>query len=152
MTKKYKRLIFTLLSFSVLAVATFFILTGLRNNLVFFYSPSELNDPLIAQKIENRPFRLGGMVADGSIETLSDGVTTSFIVTDRQDDLRVFFKGVLPDLFREGQGVVAIGKLDASSNSFIASKILAKHDENYMPPSLKDKLDAVHQTGAEHSK
>lgn len=143
--KKKKRLIFVLAALSFLTAATLLILTGLRDNIVFFYSPSELSRPEIAVKIKDREFRLGGMVEIGSIKTSQDGVQTAFTVTDRKATQQVQYTGILPDLFSEGEGVIVTGRLSPEGDLFFAREVLAKHDENYMPPELQKKLDDAHQ-------
>jgi len=113
------------------------VLLALKSNLAFFYSPSEV----AAQHVpEARRFRLGGLVEPNSVHRLPDGVTVEFRVTDTRAALPVIYKGVLPDLFREGQGVVAEGAL--TGGVFQASEVLAKHDENYMPPEVAKALKA----------
>jgi cytochrome c-type biogenesis protein CcmE len=136
---------------AVLALAAVLVLFAMRDSIVFFYAPSDLVEAKIA---ENQRFRLGGLVADGSVER-GEGTKVRFNVTDTINSVPVIYEGVLPDLFREGQGVVAEGRLDGSG-TFMADSVLAKHDENYMPPevakSLKEKgvklgAGAVHKTG-----
>jgi cytochrome c-type biogenesis protein CcmE len=136
---------------AVLVLAAVLVLFAMRDSIVFFYAPSDLVEAKIA---ENQRFRLGGLVADGSVER-GEGTKVRFNVTDTINSVPVIYEGVLPDLFREGQGVVAEGRLDGSG-TFMADSVLAKHDENYMPPevakSLKEKgvklgAGAVHKTG-----
>ncbi len=137
MTRKRRRLAMLLAGMAGLAVATTLVLLALRSNLAFFYSPSEV----AAQHVpEARRFRLGGLVEPASVKRLADGVTVEFKVTDMQAALPVIYRGVLPDLFREGQGVVAEGML--KGGVFQASEVLAKHDENYMPPEVAKALKA----------
>jgi cytochrome c-type biogenesis protein CcmE len=135
MTRKQRRgaLIGTCLA--VLAVAIGLVLYAMRDSIVFFYSPSEVAEMQIAP---GQRFRLGGLVETGSVER-GEGTSIRFAVTDRAKTLAVTYTGVLPDLFREGQGVVAEGMLDASG-VFHADSVLAKHDENYMPPGVAEKL------------
>src|SRR5581483_4008324 len=119
-----------------LTVAALFVLNAFRSNLVFFYSPTEVLDgkaPL------DRPIRIGGLVEKGSVKRSADGLKVDFIVTDLNKRLPVHYEGALPDLFREGQGVVAQGRL-ASGQQFVAKEVLAKHDENYMPPEAAKAL------------
>ncbi len=130
----------------ILLVAAVALVTGaFRDSIVFFYSPSEvaerMDDP--ALKLAERRFRLGGLVEEGSILKLEGGKVTEFTVTDGAARIRVRYAGLLPDLFREGQGVVAEGRLDGGE-LFVASDVLAKHDENYMP---KEVADALKQSG-----
>lgn len=115
---------------AVLAVAAALVLNAFQSNLVFFYSPSQVaakEAPL------ERAFRVGGMVEKGSVKRQGDGLTVRFNVTDTAQTIPVVFTGILPDLFKEGKGVVAQGKL-GSDGVFHATDVLAKHDENYMPP------------------
>jgi cytochrome c-type biogenesis protein CcmE len=135
MTRKRRRL-YMLLAFMVsLGAATTFVLLALKSNLAFFYSPSEV----AAERVpEARRFRLGGLVEENSVHRLADGVTVAFRVTDLHNALPVVYRGVLPDLFREGQGVVAEGAL--KGGVFQATEVLAKHDEKYMPPEVAKKL------------
>ncbi|MCY1237628.1 Cytochrome c-type biogenesis protein CcmE [compost metagenome] len=116
-------------------------LNAFRSNLVFFFSPSQV----AAQEAPvARSFRLGGLVEPGSIRREGDGMTVRFVVTDTARQVPVRYRGLLPDLFREGKGVVARGKLEADG-TFIASEVLAKHDENYMPPEAADALKQAEQ-------
>ncbi len=135
MTRKRRRLYMLLAGLGGLAIATTLVLLALRSNLAFFYSPSEV----VAQHVpEARRFRLGGLVEENSVHRRPDGVTVEFRVTDTRTALPVTYRGVLPDLFREGQGVVAEGTL--KSGVFQATEVLAKHDEKYMPPEVAQKL------------
>jgi cytochrome c-type biogenesis protein CcmE len=113
--------------------------------MVFFFSPSDIQ---AKQAPADRVFRLGGLVEQGSLQREDDGLTVHFIVTDNANTIPVTYTGILPDLFREGQGVVAQGKLEANG-VFKASEVLAKHDETYMPPEVADALEkAKKQTSA----
>jgi cytochrome c-type biogenesis protein CcmE len=124
------------------AVVVGLVTYAFRSNLVFFYSPSDLQAQMAPR---DRAFRLGGLVEPGSVARQPDGVTVRFMVTDQVMRVPVEYRGILPDLFREGKGVVAQGRLDASG-LFVAHDVLAKHDENYMPPEAADALDrARHQ-------
>lgn len=114
------------------------VLTAFQDNLVFFYAPTDL---LAKHVAPDRRFRLGGLVETGSVTREADGVTVHFTVTDLTNRVPVTFKGVLPDLFREGQGVVAEGALNAQG-AFIAADVLARHDEKYMPPEVAAALKA----------
>jgi cytochrome c-type biogenesis protein CcmE len=128
MKARHKRLTIIVTAVAGLTIAALLILNAFRSNLVYFFSPTEV---LEGKAPVDRLFRIGGMVADGSVKR--DGLKVSFIVTDNNKTLPVTYQGILPDLFREGQGVVAQGKLTAD-RQFIATEVLAKHDENYMPP------------------
>jgi len=137
MTRKRRRLYLLLAAMAGLGVAAALVLTAFRDNLVFFYAPSDVASKGVA---EARRFRLGGLVEENSVHRLADGVTVEFRVTDLRSEIPVIYKGVLPDLFREGQGVVAEGML--KGGVFQASEVLAKHDERYMPPEVAKALKA----------
>jgi len=128
------RIFFVTLLLLTLILTVFLILKSLEENVVYFKSPSDVKS---LNEITNKKIRIGGMVKKNSIEITSDEV--SFIVTDFKNDINVIYSGVLPNLFSEGKGVVAEGYLK-DRNFFEASKILAKHDENYMPPEVKEAL------------
>jgi cytochrome c-type biogenesis protein CcmE len=132
MTRKRRRLYVLALCMLGLASATALVAAAFEDNLTYFYSPSELAGRTLPA---DRAFRLGGMVAEGSLDRLGDGVTVAFVVTDFADQVRVVYEGLLPDLFRECQGVVAEGRM-RPDGVFQASEVLAKHDENYMPPEV----------------
>jgi cytochrome c-type biogenesis protein CcmE len=134
MTPKRRRLWLLIGSLSVLGVAAALVLTALNDNLVFFYSPTQLAEKTIAP---DRRFRLGGLVEQGSVK--KNGQIVHFTVTDTNKTVKVVYSGILPDLFREGQGVIAEGSLGADG-VFSAREILAKHDENYMPPEVAKAL------------
>ena len=131
MTRKRQRMIFVLLGLLMLAGATALVLTAFRSNLVFFFGPTDL---LASPQPPGHAFRLGGLVEQGSVDK-AGGDTVRFRITDKKNTLLVVYRGVLPDLFREGQGVVVEGSL-AADGSFTASSVLAKHDEKYMPPEV----------------
>ena len=130
MTPKRRRLWLVVGSLCVLGAAATLVLTALSDNIVFFYSPTQ-----VAEKSPgpDRRFRLGGLVEEGSVK--KDGQEIRFTVTDLQKTMPVVYRGLLPDLFREGQGVIAEGTLGADG-TFVAREVLAKHDENYMPPEV----------------
>lgn len=130
MTRKRRRLAFVLIGVAMLSVATALVLFAFNKNIVFFYSPTDL---LAQPQPAGQGFRLGGLVEQGSVA--KDGPTIRFRITDKKNTLMVVYRGVLPDLFREGQGVVVEGSL-APDGSFTASSVLAKHDEKYMPPEV----------------
>ncbi len=132
MTNKVKRLYFytTATLFSALAIAL--VLIALDENIIYFYSPSEIN-----QSEDGTLLRVGGLVKDGSLKISSD-LGTKFIIEDNTAEVSVIYNGILPDLFREGQGIVAEGKF--IDNLFIANEIVAKHDENYMPKEVYESL------------
>jgi cytochrome c-type biogenesis protein CcmE len=137
MTRKQTRLTIILASLAVLSVAAGLVLYAIRDTIVFFYTPSEITEKNVQPGTR---LRLGGLVEKGSITKVT-GTTTSFVVTDTIGELTVSYTGQLPDLFRDGQGVVAEGAVDASG-VFIADTVLAKHDEKYMPKDVADKLKA----------
>ncbi len=136
MKARYKRFMWVAMGLAVIAVATTLVLRAFNSNLVFFFTPSE-----VAQKKapQDRAIRMGGLVTAGSLKRNPDGLTVTFEVTDTAQAIPVSFTGILPDLFKEGKGVVAQGKLGADG-VFRASEVLAKHDENYMPPEAAEAL------------
>lgn len=136
MTLRKQRMLLVLLVLSGVGVAVALALNAFKDNLVFFFSPSQV---AAAEAPQGRAFRLGGLVEQGSVKREDDGLTVHFAVTDMAQKVNVTYKGILPDLFREGQGVVAQGKL-TETGTFMASEVLAKHDENYMPPEVADAL------------
>jgi cytochrome c-type biogenesis protein CcmE len=129
----------------VLALAAAFVLNAFQNNLVFFFTPTQV---LKGEAPKNKTFRIGGLVKVGSLQR--NGTDVSFVVTDTAQDIPVRYSGLLPDLFKEGKGVVAQGRLDAQG-LMTASEVLAKHDENYMPPEAQHALDEAAQARAAQS-
>lgn len=136
MTRKQRRGVLIGVSLSVLMVAVGLVLYALRDSIVFFHTPSDVAEKSIAA---GQRFRLGGLVADGSVKR-GDGAKVEFVVTDTLKTVQVTYEGVLPDLFKEGQGVVAEGML-TPAGLFVADSVLAKHDENYMPPEVAKALE-----------
>ena len=136
MNAKYRRLFITIIVILTLGLATKLILMALEDNIVFFYTPNDLIEKFSDTKNIQNKIRIGGLVLENSIK--KEGKKTIFMITDRKKEVKVEFKGPLPDLFREGQGIVAEGMFQ--NNNFIASEVLAKHDENYMPPEVADAL------------
>jgi cytochrome c-type biogenesis protein CcmE len=136
MKPRHKRFALIIMGLCMLSIATALILNAFRSNLVFFYSPSQVAN---RESPQGKAFRLGGLVLANSLKRQSDGLTVSFSVTDTAKIIPVQYKGILPDLFREGKGVVTQGHLNADG-VFVASEVLAKHDENYMPPEAADAL------------
>ena len=130
MTPKRRRLWLLIGSLGTLGVAAALVLSALNDNLVFFYSPTQVAEKSLGP---DRRFRLGGLVEAGSVQ--KDGQIVRFTVTDTNKTIAVVYRGILPDLFREGQGVIAEGAL-GSDGVFTAREVLAKHDENYMPPEV----------------
>ncbi|MGH8745764.1 MAG: cytochrome c maturation protein CcmE [Burkholderiales bacterium] len=136
MKPRRRRLIYVALGLALLGITAALVLNAFRSNLVFFYSPTQVADkeaPL------NKTFRLGGLVEQGSLKRLPDGITVSFVVTDTGKSIPVRYRGILPDLFKEGKGVVAQGRLEPDG-TFQAQQVLAKHDENYMPPEAAEAI------------
>jgi cytochrome c-type biogenesis protein CcmE len=130
MKNRHKRFALIGAGVAALSIATVLVLSAFRQNLVFFFTPSQI---VAKEAPVGRPFRVGGLVEPGSVKRQADGVTVTFVVTDTAKEIPVVYRGVLPDLFREGKGVVTQGRL-GSDGVFVASEVLAKHDENYMPP------------------
>jgi cytochrome c-type biogenesis protein CcmE len=137
MKKRHKRIFFIVAGLASLALATFFVLSAFKNNLVFFFSPTQV---AAKEAPTGRTFRIGGLVEDGSVKRETDGLTTRFKVTDTAHSIPVVYKGILPDLFKEGRGCVAQGHVGADG-VFYADSVLAKHDENYMPPEAGQAID-----------
>ncbi len=141
--KRRKRLLLILLMVSGVAVAAGIALKAFNENLMFFYSPSNV---VAGEAPVNHLIRVGGLVTNGSVQRQPDGLTVKFDVTDNAETITVQYTGILPDLFREGQGIVAHGRLQ-EDRLFVADEVLAKHDENYMPPEVADALKATHEEG-----
>lgn len=130
---------------SGVALATGFALYSFNQNLMFYFSPTEVKQGKAPQ---NKLFRLGGMVVDGSVKKQKDSLQVLFDLTDYQQNVTVEYTGILPDLFREGQGIISKGKLN-SEGVFVAEEVLAKHDENYMPPEVAESLKKAKTQKAE---
>ena len=141
MKPRQKRLALIVGGLAVLGVASALVLSAFQENLVFFYSPSQVANHEAPQ---GKAFRIGGLVETGSVKRMSDGVTVAFNVTDTAKVIPVTYKGILPDLFKEGKGVVAQGKL-GPDGVFAAHEVLAKHDENYMPPEAAHAVEQAHK-------
>ncbi len=137
MKSRHKKLLVILLGLTGLGIAAALILNAFQSNLVFFYSPTEVS---AGKAPSDRAFRIGGLVETGSVKRDPDGLTVRFVVTDTAKSMPVIYKGILPDLFKEGKGVVAEGKLGADG-VFASTQVLAKHDENYMPPEAAHALE-----------
>jgi cytochrome c-type biogenesis protein CcmE len=135
MKPRHQRFLLITAGVATLAIAGMFVLNAFQSNLVFFFTPTQVSK---GEAPKGRAFRVGGMVKEGSLK--KDGENVAFVVTDFAHEVPVVYKGQLPDLFKEGKGVVAQGKLSDDSQ-FTASEVLAKHDENYMPPEAKHALD-----------
>jgi cytochrome c-type biogenesis protein CcmE len=140
MKPRHKRAAIIAGGLSAVGLAAYFVLNAFESNLVFFFTPTQI---AAGEAPKNRTFRVGGMVKEGSVKRVD--LTVSFVVTDTSKEVPVSYTGILPDLFREGKGVVAQGKL-GSDGRFTASEVLAKHDENYMPPEAQHAVDQAQKT------
>jgi cytochrome c-type biogenesis protein CcmE len=137
MKRRHKRITFIAVGLAGLAIAAYLVTSAFRNNLVFFFSPTQV---AAKEAPVNRTFRIGGLVEEGTIKRENDGLTVRFTVTDTAHSIPVVYKGILPDLFKEGRGCVAQGRIGADG-VFQADEVLAKHDENYMPPEAGEAID-----------
>lgn len=137
MKRRHKRIGFIIAGLAALGIAAALVLSAFQENLVFFFSPSQV---AAKEAPTSRTFRVGGLVKEGTVKRDTDGLTVRFVVTDTAESIPVVFKGILPDLFKEGKGCVAQGKL-GSDGVFYADEVLAKHDENYMPPEAGQAID-----------
>ncbi len=137
MRARHKKLLVIVFSVAALSVAALLVLEAFRDNIVFFHSPTDVMEGKAAR---DRTLRIGGLVQQGSVQKSADGLTVAFTVTDLKNTLDVRYTGLLPDLFREGQGVIAQGRLQAD-NKFVADQVLTKHDERYMPPEVAKALE-----------
>ncbi len=137
MKPKSQRLIILFFFLALLGLSTFLVLKSLEDNIVYFYSPTDINEKILSNEFDlSKRIRIGGLVKENSI--LKEGKKISFKIHDGIDEILVIYNGILPDLFREEQGVVALGKIE--NKNFSAIEILAKHDENYMPKEVSDML------------
>lgn len=137
MKPRHKKLAIIVSAVAALGIASVLVLNAFQSNLVFFFSPSQV----VAKEAPiGKSFRIGGLVAEGSVQREDHSTTVHFAVTDTAQTIPVVYTGILPDLFREGKGIVAQGKI-SSSGIFEADEVLAKHDENYMPPEAADALE-----------
>ncbi len=141
MTPRRRRMVLVGLVVLGVGAATAFALTAFQDNLLYFYSTSDVIDGKVPP---DRTFRIGGMVTQGSVQRQPGSLEVRFVLTDYAKDVTVSYSGVLPDLFREGQGIVARGHL-AGEGLFVAEEVLAKHDEKYMPPEVADSLKKQHE-------
>jgi len=141
MKPRHKRLVLIVGGLAVLGVAAGLVLSAFQENLVFFYSPTQVVN---AEAPQGKAFRIGGLVEQGSVKRQPDGLTVAFNVTDTAKVVPVVYTGILPDLFKEGKGVVAQGKL-GPDGVFRAHEVLAKHDENYMPPEAAHAVEQAHK-------
>jgi cytochrome c-type biogenesis protein CcmE len=148
MTPRKKRIMIVCSILAGMGIAAALILTAFEENLLYFYSPTQI---IAGEAPTTRAFRIGGLVKEGSVQRNTDNLEINFVLTDTVNQIEVIYEGILPDLFREGQGIVANGKLQ-SDNTFIAEQVLAKHDENYMPPEVAQALQEAGADMPEHYK
>ncbi|HNW62641.1 MAG TPA: cytochrome c maturation protein CcmE [Piscinibacter sp.] len=144
MKPRHKRLALIAGVLAALSLATALVLNAMNSAIVFFFSPTQV---MADEAPKNKAFRIGGLVKEGSIRREGDGVTVQFVVTDTAYDVAVTYAGILPDLFKEGKGAVVQGRI-GDSGRFVASEVLAKHDENYMPPEAQHALDTAKKSAA----
>ncbi|MBT3724591.1 MAG: cytochrome c maturation protein CcmE [Gammaproteobacteria bacterium] len=135
-----KRLSLIVLMVVGVSVGVGFALNALNENIMFFFSPADIQ---AGKAPENKDFRVGGVVVEGTVARPGEGLTVEFDLTDNDSIVKVKYTGILPDLFREGQGIIANGRLN-SSGEFIAAEVLAKHDENYMPPEVAESMSEAY--------
>ena len=143
MNKRSRRKMLVAMVMFGVVIATVLALTAFEENLMLFYSPTEIH---AGKAPADRAIRVGGLVVDGSVTRAQDSLAVQFDLTDNAAVVPVSYTGILPDLFREGQGIVAMGRMN-SDGLFVADEVLAKHDENYMPPEVADALNAAHEAG-----
>jgi len=139
MKRRHRRIGFIIAGLAALGIAAALVLNAFQDNLVFFFSPSQI---AAKEAPTARTFRVGGLVKEGTVKRDTDGLTVRFVVTDTAESIPVVYKGILPDLFKEGKGCVAQGKL-GGDGVFYADEVLAKHDENYMPPQAGQAIDTA---------
>ena len=142
MKTRLKRIALIVGGLAVLGLVVALVLNAFQSNLVFFFSPTQV---AAGEAPKGKAFRVGGLVGEKSIRREADGVTINFVITDTEKEVLVRYKGILPDLFREGQGIVALGKLNAQG-VVVADEVLAKHDEKYMPPEVTKALNESGQS------
>ena len=142
MKPRYKRALMIVAALVVIGIAAMLILNALNSNIALYVTPSE---GAAGKAPQGQAFRIGGMVKDGSVKR--DGLTVHFVITDLVKDIPVSYTGILPDLFKEGRGAVIQGRLNPNGE-FVASEVLAKHDENYMPPEAKHALEQAQKNGS----
>jgi len=141
MKRRHKRIAFMVLALVGVIAAAMLVVNALRSNTAYFFSPSKV---VAKEAPVNQVFRLGGVVKKGSVKKIGDGLTVTFIVTDRAADVTVRYTGILPDLFAEDKSVVTKGKLQADG-LFLAEEVLAKHDEKYVPPEVAEAMEKAKQ-------
>ena len=137
---KKKRLVFIGATLVISLLSLVFIIKNFQDNIVFFYSPKELEN--VTDKIKQRQIRVGGLVEKGSVKKI-DALNSEFVITDYEKTLKINYHGILPDLFREGQGIVAKGEFDEWKWEFNSEELLVKHDEKYMPPEVAKAIGRV---------
>ena len=139
MKRRHKRIALIIAGLAGLSIAAALVLRAFQNNLVFFFSPTQV---VAKEAPVNRTFRVGGLVQNGTLQRDNDGLTVRFVITDTAKSIPVIYKGILPDLFKEGKGCVAQGRV-GDDGVFYADQVLAKHDENYMPPEAGKAIDSA---------
>lgn len=144
MKPRQKRFVYIVVAVAAVGIAVGLVLNALKNNVSLYFTPTQVYNKEAPQ---GRSFRIGGLVEQGSIKREADGLTVNFVITDTHKSLPVIYKGILPDLFKEGKGVVAQGKMEADGKMH-AEEVLAKHDENYMPPEAADALKKAETANA----
>ncbi|UZR30928.1 cytochrome c maturation protein CcmE [Methylococcus mesophilus] len=147
MTPRRRRMMWVALMVAGVCIAAFFALTAFQKNLLYFYTPSQVAS---GEAPKGYPFRIGGLVVKESVKREPDSLTVRFEVSDGPNAVPVLYTGILPDLFREGQGIIAVGQVD-DAGTFRATEVLAKHDENYMPPEVAESLKKNGQLPADYT-
>lgn len=148
MKSRHQKLLLIAIGVALLGLIVTLVLNALNSNIALYVSPS---DVVAGKQPGDKVFRIGGIVKPDSVSREADGITLRFVITDTAQDVLVHYKGILPDLFKEGKGVVAQGKLNAN-NTFVAHEVLAKHDENYMPPEAAKALEDAQKRAANPGK
>lgn len=143
MTRRHQRMVMVVLILAGVTGATALAITAIGQNMLYFFSPTQIK---VGEAPDGHHFRVGGLVVPNSIHRAADGLTVRFDVTDKLNTVTIAYQGILPDLFREGQGIVARGRL-IDGGVFVADEVLAKHDENYMPPEVHDALQTAESGG-----
>ena len=147
MNKRSRRKVLVIGILFGVAIAAVLGLTAFQENLLYFYSPTQI---AAGEAPDNHSFRVGGLVVNGSVKRKPDSLQVQFDLTDNTETMTVEYTGILPDLFREGQGIVAMGSLQVGGK-FVAEEVLAKHDENYMPPEVADALKAAEEKAKQNA-
>ncbi len=145
MTPRRKRIVLIAGGLAALSLTTTLVMNALDSSIAFYFTPTQV---AAGEAPRNKAFRIGGMVKEGSIHREADGLIVRFIVTDTAKEVPVAYKGILPDLFKEGKGAVVQGRIGDDSH-FVASEVLAKHDENYMPPEAQHAIDAAQKAAGQ---